>query len=99
MAKTDRHVADQSPGEWVELQEAADLCGVTPKHMRRVWLLAVRGFSPVWHGQRLVVRGDASSPEIAVDSLPLDAREAYLTRRYHLNLALPDTVAAHLAPL
>ena len=77
-------------GEWVPLDEAATLAGITPKHMRRVHAEAQRGFRTFWKGERLVWRGGGSAVEIAVRSLPLEAREAFLIQHYHLNLALPD---------
>ena len=77
-------------GEWVAVDEAASLAGITPKHMRRVLGEAQRGFRTVWKGQRLVWRGEGVAVELAVRSLPQEAREEFLIRHYHLNLALPD---------
>ncbi len=85
--------SDTMSGEWVSLDYAAQLAGVTPKHMRRMMVEAQAGYRTFWKGERLVWRGTGADLEIAVRSLPLEAREVFLIQTYHLNLALPDHLA------
>jgi hypothetical protein len=86
-------VGDVNYGEWVRLDRAAQLAGVTPKHMRRIMVEAQGGYRTFWKGERLVWRGEGAGLEIRVSSLPLDARERFLIDTYHLNLDLPHHLA------
>ena len=76
--------------EWLSLGEAAKLCGLTEKHLRRVIVEAKRGWRTWWKERRVVWRESSSGFEVALASLPQEAREAWLVQHYHLNLALPD---------
>lgn len=80
-------------GEWIGLDRAAQLAGVTPKHLRRMMVEAQAGYRAFWKGERLVWRGEGAGLEIRVSSLPLEAREKFLVDTYHLNLDLPQHLA------
>ena len=79
--------------EWLALPEAARLCGLTDRHLRRVVIEAKRGIRTFWKERRVIWREGVAGLEITLSSLPQAARERHLVEAYHLHLALPEPVA------
>lgn len=76
--------------EWLALDHAARLCGLSEKHLRRIVLEAKRGMRTFWKERRVIWQESAGGVQIALSSLPQEAREQHLVDVYHLNLALPE---------
>jgi hypothetical protein len=76
--------------EWLSLADAARLCGLSEKHMRRIVMEAKRGIRTFWKERRVIWQEAPQGFQIALSALPQDAREQHLVETYHLNLALPE---------
>lgn len=76
--------------EWLSLADAARLCRLSEKHLRRIVMEAKRGIRTFWKERRVIWQEAPLGLEIALSSLPQEAREQHLVEAYHLNLALPE---------
>lgn len=79
--------------EWVALSDGARLCGLSEKHLRRIVMEAKRGIRTFWKERRVIWRESVDGLEIALSSLPQEAREQHLVEAYHLHLALPEPLS------